>query len=79
MIAFFVGFNLHEPLLQSLASSFVPKANRGAALGIFNTFGFLGIFGASFLALHVVDLDFGFWILGFFSLLGIWFTCRLKI
>lgn len=41
---FFVGFNMHEPIMQSLASRYAKINQRGAALGVFNSFGFLGTF-----------------------------------
>lgn len=52
---FFISFNLHEPILQSCASAFVRANERGAALGVFNAFGYAGsffggIFGALMLA-----------------------------
>jgi len=44
VIVFFVGFNVHEPLLQSLASKYAKIHQKGAALGIFNSFGHFGTF-----------------------------------
>ncbi|MDR1976809.1 MAG: MFS transporter, partial [Campylobacteraceae bacterium] len=44
VILFFVGFNIHEPLMQSLASKYAKVKNRGATLGVFNVFGYLGTF-----------------------------------
>ena len=44
VMLFFVGFNAHEPIMQSLASKFAKVAQKGAALGIFNSFGFFGSF-----------------------------------
>ena len=41
---FFVGFNLHEPILQSTASRFALSHQRGAALGVFSAFGYAGSF-----------------------------------
>lgn len=40
----FIGINSLEPLLQSTASKFARAAWRGAALGLFNSFQFLGVF-----------------------------------
>lgn len=44
VILFFIGFNIHEPLLQSLTSKFAKAHQKGAALGVFNSFGYLGTF-----------------------------------
>ena len=41
---FFVGFNLHEPIMQSTATKFVKSSQKGTALGVFNSFGYLGSF-----------------------------------
>ncbi len=41
---FFVGFNLLEAMLPSLMSRLAPAASKGTALGIYNTFQFLGVF-----------------------------------
>lgn len=41
---FFIGFNIHEPIMQSLASKFAKVHQRGLVLGIFNAFGYLGTF-----------------------------------
>lgn len=41
---FFIGFNMHEPIMQSLASKFAKVHQRGLMLGIFNSFGYLGTF-----------------------------------
>jgi predicted MFS family arabinose efflux permease len=47
VIVFFIGFNIHEPLLQSLASKYAKVHQKGTALGVFNTFGYLGTFTGS--------------------------------
>ncbi|PIF03116.1 MAG: hypothetical protein CSA86_06270 [Arcobacter sp.] len=41
---FFIGFNMHEPIMQSLASKFAKVHQRGLVLGIFNSFGYFGTF-----------------------------------
>ena len=41
---FFIGFNMHEPIMQSLASKFAKVHQRGLVLGIFNSAGYLGTF-----------------------------------
>ncbi|MCV3467516.1 MFS transporter [Campylobacter lari] len=44
VIVFFIGFNLHEPIMQSCASKFAKVNEKGAALGVFNAFGYFGSF-----------------------------------
>ncbi len=44
VVIFFVGFNMHEPIMQSLATKFAKVHQRGLVLGIFNSFGYLGTF-----------------------------------
>lgn len=49
VVIFFVGFNIHEPLMQSMASKFAKVHQKGAALGIFNAFGYAGTFAGGLL------------------------------
>ena len=44
VVVFFIGFNMHEPIMQSLASKFAKVHQRGLVLGIFNSAGYLGTF-----------------------------------
>ncbi|WP_169764088.1 MFS transporter [Campylobacter mucosalis] len=44
VVVFFIGFNLHEPIMQSCATKFVKSKQKGAALGVFNAFGYFGSF-----------------------------------
>jgi len=44
VVIFFIGFNMHEPLMQSMASKYAKVHQKGAALGVFNTFGYAGTF-----------------------------------
>lgn len=44
VVIFFIGFNMHEPLMQSMASKYAKSHQKGAALGVFNTFGYFGTF-----------------------------------
>jgi MFS family permease len=44
IILFFIGFNVHEPIMQSLAAKFSKVHQKGITLGIFNSFGYLGSF-----------------------------------
>ena len=70
VMLFFVGFNAHEPIMQSLASKFAKVAQKGAALGIFNSFGFFGSFlgglcgGALFGKIGIEALGIGVAVLG---------------
>jgi len=44
LVVFFWGFNLLEAMLPSLVSRVAPAACKGSAMGVYNTFQFLGIF-----------------------------------
>ncbi len=44
LFVFFWGFNLLEAMLPSLVSRMAPAACKGSAMGVYNTFQFLGIF-----------------------------------
>ncbi len=44
VVVFFIGFNVHEPIMQSLVSKFAKVHQRGIVLGIFNFFGYFGTF-----------------------------------
>jgi MFS family permease len=44
LLAFFLGFNVLEASLPSLVSRLAPAANKGLALGIYNTLQALGLF-----------------------------------
>ena len=41
---FFFGFNMHEPLMQSLTIKYAKVSEKGFSLGIFNVFGYFGTF-----------------------------------
>ena len=41
---FFIGFNMFEPLLQSFVAKFAKVHQKGTALGVANTFSYIGIF-----------------------------------
>ncbi len=47
---FFIGFNMFEPLLQSFVAKFAKVHQKGAALGVANTFAYTGIFLGGILA-----------------------------
>jgi multidrug resistance protein len=44
VVIFFLGFNMHEPIMQSLATKYAKVHQRGAVLGVFNSFGYFGTF-----------------------------------
>ncbi len=43
VVFFFIGFNMFEPLLQSFVSKFAKASQKGAALGVANTFAYVGM------------------------------------
>ena len=44
VVLFFIGFNVHEPIMQSLATKYAKVHQRGFVLGVFNSWGYLGTF-----------------------------------
>lgn len=44
VVIFFIGFNMHEPIMQSLAAKFAKVHQRGLVLGIFTSAGYIGTF-----------------------------------
>jgi predicted MFS family arabinose efflux permease len=58
---FFVGFNIHEPIMQSLTTKFARVNQKGTVLGVFNSFGYLGTFFGGL---------FGGYVIEFYSLVG---------
>jgi predicted MFS family arabinose efflux permease len=63
---FFCGFNTLEALLPSLVSRVAPAAGKGTAIGVYNTWEFLGVFvgGAA-----------GGWVHGAYGLPGVALMC----
>jgi sugar phosphate permease len=43
VVFFFIGFNMFEPLLQSFVSKFAKAHQKGTALGVANTFAYIGM------------------------------------
>ncbi|TQR34404.1 MFS transporter [Campylobacter sp. MIT 99-7217] len=77
-IVFFIGFNIHEPIMQSCASKFAKVNEKGAALGVFNAFGYAGsFFGGIF---GGIMMYFGYFIYMIIALIILWFIllCFLK-
>ena len=50
VVLFFIGFNMFEPLLQSFVAKYAKVHQKGAALGVANTFAYTGIFFGGILA-----------------------------
>lgn len=42
VVVFFVGFSIHEPIMQTLASRYPKAHQKGSALGFLTTLGFVG-------------------------------------
>jgi len=55
VVLFFIGFNMFEPLLQSFVSKFAKVHQKGAALGVANTFAYVGIFLGGLIAGYVMQ------------------------
>jgi predicted MFS family arabinose efflux permease len=55
VVLFFIGFNMFEPLLQSFVSKFAKVHQKGAALGVANTFAYVGIFFGGLMAGYLMD------------------------
>ena len=55
VVLFFIGFNMFEPLLQSFVSKFAKVHQKGAALGVANTFAYTGIFFGGLTAGFLMD------------------------
>jgi len=49
MFFFFWGFNLLEAMLPSMISRLAPAASKGSAMGVYNTFQFMGVFFGGFI------------------------------
>lgn len=80
VILFFIGFNMHEPIMQSLASKFAKSHQKGSALGIFNSFGFLGSFlGGVFGGVMLKEIGLFYLALVVVVLAVIWFVLLLNL
>ena len=53
---FFWGFNLLEAMLPSLVSRVAPAAGKGSAMGVYNTFQFVGVFLGGFLGGYIYGM-----------------------
>lgn len=54
---FFIGFNIHEPIMQSLTSKFAKVGQKGSVLGVFNSFGYLGTFFGGLIGGFAVNFE----------------------
>ncbi len=58
IIVFFIGFNMHEPIMQSLTTRYTKVHEKGKVLGVFNSFGYLGTFIGGFVGgLYLKEVD----------------------
>jgi predicted MFS family arabinose efflux permease len=58
VIVFFIGFNMHEPIMQSLVTKYAKVHERGKVLGLFNSFGYFGTFIGGFVGgLYFKEVD----------------------
>ncbi|MCH5322851.1 MAG: MFS transporter [Helicobacter sp.] len=55
VLVFFIGFSIHEPIMQSLASRYCKAHQKGSAIGIFTSFGYLGSFVGALVGGHLYD------------------------
>lgn len=81
VVVFFMGFNIHEPLLQSLASKYAKINQKGTALGIFNTFGYFGTFTGSLWGGHILKwygIEYVSWVVILTCILWVWVIYTLK-
>ncbi len=58
VVIFFIGFNMHEPIMQSLTTKYVKVHEKGKVLGVFNSFGYLGTFIGGFVGgVYLKEVD----------------------
>lgn len=58
IIVFFIGFNMHEPIMQSLTTRYTKVHEKGKVLGVFNSFGYAGTFIGGFVGgLFLKEID----------------------
>ncbi|WP_104722403.1 MFS transporter [Helicobacter mesocricetorum] len=55
ILIFFIGFSMHEPIMQSLASRYCKAHQKGSALGVFTSFGYLGSFLGALVGAHLYE------------------------
>jgi MFS family permease len=58
VVVFFIGFNMHEPIMQSLTTKYIKVHEKGKVLGVFNTFGYFGTFIGGFVGgMYLQEVD----------------------
>ena len=58
IIIFFIGFNMHEPIMQSLTTRYTKVHEKGKVLGVFNSFGYFGTFIGGFVGgMYLKEVD----------------------
>lgn len=58
VVIFFIGFNMHEPIMQSLTTRYIKVHEKGKVLGLFNSFGYLGTFIGGFVGgMYLQEVD----------------------
>ncbi len=58
IVVFFIGFNMHEPIMQSLTTRYTKVHEKGKVLGVFNSFGYFGTFIGGFIGgLYFKEVD----------------------
>ncbi|HFU76263.1 MAG TPA: MFS transporter [Arcobacter sp.] len=58
VVVFFIGFNMHEPIMQSLIIKYARVHEKGKVLGVSNTFGYAGTFlGGLIGGLYFQEID----------------------
>jgi MFS family permease len=67
---FFWGFNALEAMLPSLISRVAPAASKGTAIGVYNTFEFMGVFSGGVI---------GGWIYGVWGMAWVFVFCLLML
>ena len=55
VLLFFIGFNVHEPIMQSLVSKLAKIHEKGLSLGISNAFGYFGTFVGGMLGASTIN------------------------
>ena len=58
IVVFFIGFNMHEPIMQSLTTRYTKVHEKGKVLGVFNSFGYFGTFIGGFVGgMYLKEVD----------------------
>lgn len=80
VVVFFIGFCMHEPIMQSTTSKFAKAGEKGAVIGIFNSAGYFGSFvGGLAGGYFLQNLGLGALILTVLVLSLVWFLLLLSL